>query len=61
MGVSMISFKRFFARHAECTVQAIIEQIERYEGVSPATGSSLEERWTALMRPESSTGLNVAA
>ncbi len=51
----MPNFESFVARHGEFGVQALLERIERYEGIWPVTGASLEERWNALMeaRPQS--------
>ena len=45
----MLNFESFVARHGEFGVQALLERIERYEGTRPETGSSLEERWEAVM------------
>jgi hypothetical protein len=49
---SMPNFESFIARHGEFGVQAIIERIERYEGVAAFIGTSLEERWYRVMRLE---------
>ncbi len=45
----MPNFESFVARHGEFSVQALLERIERYEGVRSAAGASLEDRWEALM------------
>jgi hypothetical protein len=46
---SVSNFENFVARHGEFGVQAIIERIERYEGLASARGTSLEDRWNVLM------------
>lgn len=48
----MINFDKYVARHGEFGVQAIIERIERYEGIRASIDAPLplEERWNALMR-----------
>lgn len=43
-------FDSLIARHGEPSIQAIIERIERYEGIRSRIGQSLEERWNVLMR-----------
>lgn len=45
----MPDYPAFVARHCEYVAQALIERIERYEGVSPKAGASLEERWIVVM------------
>ena len=57
----MPNFESFIARHGEFGVQAIIERIERYEGLRAAIGTSLEERWNRVMRPEPNCTLAAAA
>lgn len=46
----MLDFDKYVARHGEFGVQALIERIERYEGIRASIGISLEERWNALMQ-----------
>jgi len=46
----MLQFEHFVARHDEIAVQAIIENLERFEGVRFAGVLSLEERWQRLMQ-----------
>ena len=46
----MLSFDQYVMRHGEFGVQAIIERLERYEGIRNRIGISLEERWDALMQ-----------
>lgn len=46
----MLNFQEYVGRHGEVGVQAIIEKLERYEGVSPVANRSLEERWNFLMK-----------
>ena len=55
----MATFEKFIARHGECGVQAILEQIERYEAVWPAVGASVEERWKALVESGSRANLSM--
>jgi len=45
----MPNFESFAARHPEFSVQALIENLERFEGVRASPGASLEERWHVLM------------
>lgn len=47
----MPDFDKYVARHGEFGVQALIERLERYEGIRARIGISLEERWNALMQP----------
>lgn len=44
----MLDFQSYINRHGEFGVQAIVERIERYEGIR-ASALSLEDRWNALM------------
>ena len=49
----MPDFYIFVSRHSESMVQALIEQIERREGIRANDDGALlplEERWNALMR-----------
>ena len=55
----MATFENFIARHGECGVQAILEQIERYEAVWPVVGASVEERWKALVEAGSPADLSM--
>jgi hypothetical protein len=48
----MIEFEQFVARHGEILAQALLEDIERREGIHGQFFSSLEERWTAVMTYE---------
>jgi hypothetical protein len=47
----MLNFETYVARHGEFGVQAIVETIERREGIRPTSDAplSLEERWNAVM------------
>ncbi len=53
----MIQFDKFVARHGESAAQAIIENIERFEGVKAQYILSLEERWQRLMHVSETQGL----
>jgi hypothetical protein len=46
----MLNYETYLARHGEYGVQAIIEKLERYEGIRAGAAVSLEERWNALMQ-----------
>jgi hypothetical protein len=45
----MLDFNTYMMRHGEHGVQAIIERIERVEGVGSRVLLPLEVRWNALM------------
>jgi hypothetical protein len=57
----MLNFDNFVARHGEFGVQAIVEGIERREGIRFANGVSLQERWDALMKKTASFDARMAA
>jgi hypothetical protein len=44
-----LDFEAYVARHGESSTQALIERLERYEGVRSNIVLSLEERWQHLM------------
>jgi hypothetical protein len=46
----MPDFETYVARHGEFGVQAIIENIERKEGIRHADVLPLEQRWNTLMQ-----------
>ncbi len=45
----MLDFEKYIDRHGECGVQALIEQIERQDGIRASTDIPLQDRWNALM------------
>jgi hypothetical protein len=45
----MLNFENLVARHGEFAVQALIERIERYDGIETRCDKPLEERWEAVM------------
>ena len=45
----MLDFNQYMSRHGEHGVQAIIERLERYEGIKSDVSISLEQRWDFLM------------
>lgn len=45
----MVNYESFVARHGESAAQALVERMERYEGVRPSIASPLKERWAAVM------------
>lgn len=46
----MPNYTEFMMRHSEFGIQAIIEQIERVEGLRSHVEAPLEDRWAALMQ-----------
>jgi len=46
----MPNYNDFMMRHGEFGIQAIVERIERQEGVASSEVRPLEERWEALMQ-----------
>lgn len=44
-------FETFLMRHGESAVQALVEQMERSQGLSFPSDSPLEDRWISLMAP----------
>lgn len=46
----MPDFHKFMMRHGEASIQYILEQIERNEGIHPGNGKTLEDRWSVAMR-----------
>jgi hypothetical protein len=57
----MLDFDRYVARHGEFGVQAIVETIERKEGIRHAEVLPLEARWNALMQNAASEYAGLAA
>ena len=49
-------FETYLMRHGESWIQAILEQIERFEGIVAPLHASLEERWHALQNASSEQG-----
>ena len=45
----MLEFEKFVARHGEVAAQAVLENLERYEGVRAPMDRPLEERWEQMM------------
>lgn len=48
----MLDFHKYVTRHGEHGVQAIIERLERYEGIKFNISTSLEDRWNHLMQAQ---------
>jgi hypothetical protein len=48
----MLDFDKYVGRYGEFGVQAIIERIERNDGIKAKCGTTLEERWIALMQAD---------
>jgi len=46
----MPNFDKYVSRHGEYGAQALIELIERYEGIRASIALPLEDRWNALMQ-----------
>lgn len=57
----MLDFDTYVTRHGEFGVQAIVENIERKEGIRHAEVLPLEQRWNALMQDAPSERLKLAA
>jgi hypothetical protein len=57
----MIDFEKYVARHGEFGVQAIVENIERKEGIRYTDVIPLEQRWNALMQKVTSERCGLAA
>ena len=57
----MLDFEMYVARHGEFGVQAIVETIERKEGIRYADVLPLEQRWNALMQKTASERSGLAA
>lgn len=52
----MLDFDAYLSRHGEFGVQAIIERIERAEGIRACISVSLEDRWNAIMGNDNTPG-----
>jgi hypothetical protein len=48
----MVDFDSLVARHGEYAVQALLERIERDDGIPARSSVPLEERWKAAMSGE---------
>ena len=46
----IIEIEQLVNRYGEVVVQAIVENLERYEGVRCEAAVSLEQRWQRLMQ-----------
>jgi hypothetical protein len=46
----MLDFHKYLMRFGEHGVQAILENIERVEGIRYTSPVSLEDRWTKVMQ-----------
>ncbi len=57
----MPDFDEFIMRHGEFGVQAIVERLERVEGVCGEKLLPLEQRWNALMSDKDASTDCVAA
>ncbi len=53
----MLEFDIFIARHGEVAAQALIENIERFEGVRSNSFVPLEQRWQVLMSQPSNQAM----
>ena len=45
----MFDFNKFVERHGEVAAQALLENVERFEGIRREMPVSLEERWHGVM------------
>jgi len=57
----MPNYHEYLMRHGEFGVQAIVEMIERNEGICGTSLLPLEERWNALMTSGTSRTTLLAA
>ena len=57
----MLDFETYVVRHGEFGVQALVETIERKEGIRHDEFLPLEARWNALMQDTSSERRELAA
>ena len=57
----MLDFEQYIARHGEFGVQALIERLERYEGICASLSLSLEDRWNTLMSDQPTQQQHLAA
>ena len=46
----MPDYQKFMMRHGEHSVQFIVEQIEKVEGIKYGPSALLEDRWDAIMK-----------
>jgi len=56
----MPDFKKFVMRHGEHSVQFIIEQIEKVEGIKYGQSALLEDRWDAIMNAAANDKKSIA-
>jgi len=56
----MANLESFVSRHGEFGAQALVERIERYEGIWPAIDATLEDRWETIMEKNWPTEKRVA-
>ena len=57
----MLDFHQYLMRYGEYGVQAIVENIERQEGISHNSPVSLEQRWEKIMHDYRAHEMYVAA
>jgi hypothetical protein len=57
----MLEFETFLSRYGEVVAQAILENLERFEGVRGNAVLSLEERWHFLMQADTNSTHRLAA
>lgn len=57
----MVSFENFVRRHGEIGTQALVEHVERREGIRPKEGSGLYERWRVAIERPGRIGMSMAA
>ena len=57
----MVDFESLVARHGEFAVQALIERIERYDGIPAQSDVPLEKRWNTVMSVASSSDARMVA
>ncbi len=45
----MLQFDQFVARHGEIAAQALLENLERFEGIRSNTAIPVQQRWEKLV------------
>jgi len=57
----MLDFNTYLMRYGEFGVQALVENIERSEGIRYQSPVSLENRWNRIMRDDQAEPSSLAA
>ncbi len=57
----MLQFDQFVSRHGEVAAQAILENLEKFEGIRGNALLSLEDRWHTVMQAHDNSEQRLAA